>query len=135
MAREIGAPRCVRLTHDQGQLIVAADHGRMGFLFTIGPDGGLANGAPSFRLNRPDEASDSGAVQVAAHAKGWIGFATSLGLQLASDNGTVAAIIPGPGPERITGVALAGPDFRQLYISSGGKVYRRKIEAPENLWT
>jgi len=134
VAREIGAPRCVRLTHDQGQLIVAADRGRMAFLFTIGTDGGLANGAPAFRLNLPDEASESGAVQVAAHAKGWTGFATSLGLQLASEDGSVAAIIPGPGPERITGVAFAGPDFRELSVTCGGKVYRRKIAAPENFW-
>jgi enterochelin esterase-like enzyme len=131
--RSVPAPRCVRLAPDQAQLIVDGACGRMAHLFRIGPDGALDAGAPFFRLNLPDEATDSGAGQIAPHARGWTCFATTLGLQLADAGGAVSAIISHPGSEKISGVAFGGPDQQELHVACGGRVYRRKILAPADL--
>ncbi len=132
--RTIAEPRCVRLTHDQSQLIVNDARGRMAHLFKIQPDGALAAGSPYFRLNLADESTDSGVGQIAPHPEGWTGFSTAMGLQLACSGGSVSAIIPAPGSERPAGLVFGGPGFDELYVSCGNKVYRRKILAPTEIW-
>ena len=134
-AREVPAPRGVRLTPDQGQLIVTSARGRMGYLFMVQTDGALAPGAPCFRLNLPDEASDSGAEQMAVHPKGWSCLATTLGIQLACPDGTISGLISAPGPGKVTGVALGGHEAEDLYVSCGGKLYRRRILSPDEIWS
>jgi sugar lactone lactonase YvrE len=56
--------------------------------------------------------------------------ATYMGIQIMDHNGRVAAILPLPGNLPATSVCFAGDDFSILYVSSGGKVYRRKLNVP-----
>jgi hypothetical protein len=106
----------------------------MAHLFAVRPDGTLANGAPFFRLNLPGESGDSGAEQIAPHPKGWTCFATAMGLQVADSGGSVCALIPAPGQGRAMGVAFCGPELNELCVTSGSRLYRRKIRTPDDLW-
>jgi gluconolactonase len=132
--RGIAEPHYVRLTHDQSQLIVNDASGRMAYLFSLQPGGALAAGSPYFRLNVADESTDCSAGEIAPHVQGWTCFATGMGLQLALQNGLVAAIIPVPGSERPAGTVFGGTGFDELYVSCGNRIYRRKITTPQDLW-
>ena len=135
VARDLGCPAAVRVTTDQSQLIVTDAMVPVAWLFTILPDGGLANGAPFYPLLRPDDAgapAGSGCLALSVH--GWTIFATQAGLQFADKFGLIAGIIMPRRGKRVDGVALAGKDQSQLYVTDGRCVYRRKIQSPESLW-
>jgi enterochelin esterase-like enzyme len=135
VVRDLGSPAGVRLLPDQSQLIVTDSIGLVAHLFTVLPDGGLANGAPFFPLVRPgDEATGptSGGLAVSIH--GWAVFATETGLKIADRNGLIAGIIYPRWGKRADGVALGGTDQSRLYMTDGRCLYRRKIRNAEDLW-
>jgi hypothetical protein len=134
VAREVPEPRCVRLTHDGSGLIVTDGRGRTAHLFATRRDGGLEAPSPFFLLHLPGESAECGAAQVAPFNEAWTCFATALGLQLCTAQGSTFGIIPPPGPGPVTGVAFGGPDRCDLHVACGGKLYRRKINPAADVW-
>ena len=135
VARNFGSPRGVGLLPDQSQLVVTDAGGALAHLFTVLPDGGLANGTPFYPLQRPgDEVAGptSGGLAVSAH--GWIVFATESGLKIADRSGLIAGILYPRRGKRADGVALGGRGQDQLYLTDGRCVYRRRIRNVESLW-
>lgn len=135
VARDFGHPAGLRLTTDQSQLIVADAAASLAHQFTVLPDGGLANGAPFFHLNRPsDDLTGVANGGLAVSTNGWVVFATESGLQVAERHGLVAGIIFPRRGKRATAVALGGKGQNRLYLTDDRCLYRRKIKNAESLW-
>jgi hypothetical protein len=135
VARDFGSPLGVALLPDQSQLVVTDAGGPHAHLFTVLPDGGLANGSPFYPLQRPgDEAGGPTGGGLAVSVHGWTVFATEAGLKIADRSGLIAGILYPRRGKRADGVALGGRGQEQLYLTDGRCVYRRRIRNVENLW-
>ncbi len=64
-------------------------------------------------------------------------YATSnLGLQICDPAGRVNAILNKPQRSALSNVAFGGPNLDYLYVTAGGKVYRRLAKRKGvNAWT
>ena len=67
----------------------------------------------------------SGAVAVTEDALGQVYFATPLGIQVCEANGRVAQILNPPEHGVLTSVAFGGKELNWLYVTEGGKLFRR----------
>jgi gluconolactonase len=65
---------------------------------------------------------------VAEDSIGQIYFATPLGIQVCEANGRVAQILNPPEPGTITSLAFGGKDLNYLYVTEGGKLFRRPVK-------
>lgn len=59
--------------------------------------------------------------------QGHLYIATILGIQICDQPGRVVGIIRYPGLERARNVIFGGPDLQTLYVTAGGKVYKRRM--------
>jgi gluconolactonase len=125
---EIVAPSGVALSPDQGMLIVTDAQSRFAWSFQIAPDGSLINGEPFFRLEMPESGWMSEVQGAAEDAAGQIYFATPLGVQVCEANGRVAMILNPPAQGKISSLAFGGKDLNWLYVSEGGKLFRRTVK-------
>jgi enterochelin esterase-like enzyme/sugar lactone lactonase YvrE len=125
---EIGTPAGLALSPDQEVLIVTDSQGRFSWSFQIGADGMLVNGEPFYRLEIPETATRNGATAATVDAIGQVYFATPVGIQICEANGRVAAILNNPEVEPISSVVFAGKNLDWLYVTAGGKVYRRPVK-------
>jgi gluconolactonase len=69
---------------------------------------------------------------VTADSSGQIYFATPLGIQVCEANGRVAQILNPPEHGSISSVAFAGKDLDWLYVTEGGKLFRRPVKVKGN---
>jgi sugar lactone lactonase YvrE len=53
---------------------------------------------------------------------------TRLGIQICDQAGRVIGIIPKPHRAWLSNVCFGGPEFNELYISIGDKVFKRKTK-------
>jgi sugar lactone lactonase YvrE len=90
-------------------------------------DGSLANGEPFYRLEMPEAGWMSGVEGVAEDSKGQVYFATLLGIQVCEANGRVSQILNPPEPGAMSSVTFAGSEVNWLYITEGGKLFRRPV--------
>ena len=136
VARDLGRPAGVHLSSDNSQLIVTDLTASVAHLFSVLPDGGLANGAPYFQLSLPfgGDPTGLGTGSFAMSTHGWVIFATDAGLKIADRNGLVAGILYPRRGKRVDGVALGGKEQNELYLTDGRCVYRRKIRNAVDLW-
>jgi enterochelin esterase-like enzyme len=118
------------LSPDGLWLFAAQRNSHLSYNYRVQPDGTLDSGEPFYDLAVPASADGSGASSVAMDRDGRAYVATYMGIQIMDHNGRVAAILPLPGNLPATSVCFAGDDFSILYVSSGGKVYRRKLNVP-----
>jgi gluconolactonase len=130
--REIALPSAVALSPDQAMLIVADAQARFAWSFQLAPDGSLINGEPFYRLEMPETGWMSGVQGVTEDSIGQIYFATPLGIQVCEANGRVAQILNPPEHGSISSVAFAGKDLNWLYVSEGGKLFRRPVKVKGN---
>jgi gluconolactonase len=138
-------PAALALSPDQSMLVISNAVSRYGWSFQIAPDGSLANGEPFYRLEMPETTAwsllgtQNGARGVAEDTSGNVYFATSLGIQIAMQNGRVMGILNPPdqagGP--LSAITFAGTgDSNWLYVVQGGKLYRRTVKVTgANAWT
>lgn len=108
-------------------LFVAQSLSRSGVSYRILPDGTLDAREPFYDFYVPTWADDGGANDIAFDRDGRAYVATRTGVQVFDRNGRVTAILPLPGNEEATGICFGGEHFATLYVSSGGKVFRRRL--------
>jgi gluconolactonase len=129
---EIALPSSVALSPDQAMLMVADAQARFGWSFQIAPDGSLINGEPFYRLEMPETGWMSGIRGVTEDSIGQIYFASPLGIQVCEANGRVSQILNPPEYGSISSVAFAGKDLNWLYVTEGGKLFRRPLKVTGN---
>ncbi len=121
-------PRGVRVSTDQSLLAVNDAHGKWVWSFQIQRDGSLVNGQPFYRLEAPDDSSESDAGGMTFDTEGFLYVATNLGVQVCDQPGRVMAIINPPGPGGVSNVFFGGRDMQWLYVTDWDKVYRRPVK-------
>ena len=58
---------------------------------------------------------------------------TALGVQVFDPTGRLCGVLNKPQPDApLTSCALSGANLEYLYVTSGGKIFRRKIQAVGN---
>ena len=129
---EVASPSGVALSPDQAMLIVTDGQSRYSWSFQIAADGSLVNGEPFYRLEMPEEALPqpwaSGVRGATEDSIGQVYFATPLGIQVCEANGRVAMILNPPEYGAVSSLAFGGKDQDWLYVTEGGKVFRRPVK-------
>jgi sugar lactone lactonase YvrE/enterochelin esterase-like enzyme len=113
---------------DQSLLYVADSRSHWVYSYQIQPDGTLKDKQRYYHLHVPDTADDSAADGIKVDTAGRLYVATRMGLQVCDQAGRVNCIIPTPNG-RVSNLVLGGANFDTLYISSGGAIYKRKVQA------
>ena len=108
-------------------LFVAQARSHLGLSYRVRADGSLDARAPFYDFDVPAWADDSGAGSVAMDREARAYAATRMGVQVFDRNGRVIAILPLPRGERAMSLCFGGRSFDTLYVSTGGRVYRRKL--------
>ena len=125
---DIGWPRGVRVSTDQSLLVVADPHTKWVWSFQIQRDGSLINGQPFYRLETPDDSSESEAGGMTFDTEGFLYVATRLGVQVCDQPGRVVAIINPPRSAGVSDVFFGGPNMHWLYVIDVDNVYRRPVK-------
>jgi sugar lactone lactonase YvrE len=120
-------PNGVVLSADQSLLFVADTRGQRAYSFQVQPDGSLVHREPFFQLHVQDGTLRSDADGMTVDVEGRLYVATSLGIQVFDQMGRVIAILPKPFRAWLSNVAFGGPTLDELYVTCGGKVYKRKM--------
>ncbi len=124
----------VTLSPDQTLLYVADADSHWVYSYQIQPDGTLRHKQEYYWLHVPDTADASGAGAMCVDRDGRLYVATSLGVQVCDQAGRVNCIFPTPG-EVAGSVRIGGPSFDTLFVTSGDRVYSRKLAVKgANAW-
>lgn len=115
------------LTPDQTQLYVAESASHWIWSYSIRPDGSLFNKQRYGWLHVPDNQENAWPDGLKCDREGRLYVASRLGIQILDPIGRVNAILPLPSGQA-SNVCFGGRDFDVLYVSSGTKVYRRKLK-------
>jgi predicted alpha/beta superfamily hydrolase len=118
----------IKLSPDQTLLYVAEKTTHWVYSYQIQPDGSLAARQPYYWLHVPDTAEDSGAESMAVDRDGRLYVATRMGVQVCDQAGRVNAILPLPNDRAGIGLSFGGPNFDTLFVTTGDRVYRRKLK-------
>lgn len=124
----IESPNGVLFSPDQSLLYVSDYMGQLSWVFQIQPDGSLAHKQRYFYVHMPDAATRSGADGMAVDTDGRVYIATPLGVQVFDQIGKCHAIIPAPQRASLSNVEFGGPNFDELYVTNGDKVFKRKTK-------
>ncbi|MDG2390884.1 MAG: SMP-30/gluconolactonase/LRE family protein [Planctomycetaceae bacterium] len=122
-------PNGVIASPDQSLLTVSDTRGRFTFSYQIQPDGTLKHKQVYGHLHLPEETGQSGADGMAVDTEGRTYVTTRVGLQVLDQLGRVHVIIRKPQDAWLSNVVFAGNIRDILYVTCGGKVYRRKVNA------
>jgi gluconolactonase len=124
----IESPNGVLFSPDQTLLYVSDYVGQLSWVFQIQPDGSLAYKQRYFYVHMPDAATRSSSDGMAVDAEGRVYIATALGVQVFDQIGKCHAIIPAPQRMSLSNVEFGGPNFDEMYVTNGDKVYKRKTK-------
>jgi gluconolactonase len=127
---EIMSPTALTLTPDQAMLLVGDGMDRYQWSFQIAADGSLVNGEPFQRLEMPEEGLFSGVGGLAVDSIGYVWATSAMGIQVCEQPGRCTNILNKPefNATPITSVAFGGPGRAWLYVTQGGKVFRRETK-------
>jgi gluconolactonase len=125
---EIMRPTALTLTPDQAMLLVGDFMDRYQWSFQIAPDGSLVNGEPFQRLEMPEEGLFSGVRGLTVDSTGYMWAASAMGIQVCEQPGRCSNILNPPEftTSPVTSLAFGGPGRAWLYVTQGGKVFRRE---------
>jgi len=124
----------ITLSPDQTLLYVADYRSHWVYSYLIKPDGTLDYKQRYYWLLVPDTADRSNADGIRVDREGRLYVATALGVQVADQAGRVQCILPTPNG-RVSNLTFGGPKFDTLYVTSGDKVFKRKLKAiGANAW-
>ncbi|HEV3216628.1 MAG TPA: alpha/beta hydrolase-fold protein [Vicinamibacterales bacterium] len=127
---EIMSPAALTLTPDQAMLLVGDGMDRYQWSFQIAADGSLINGEPFQRLEMPEEGLFSGVAGLAVDSIGYMWATSAMGIQVCEQPGRCTNILNKPefNSTPITSIAFGGPDRAWLYVTQGGKLFRRETK-------
>ena len=125
---EIMKPTALTLTPDQAMLLVADGMDRYQWSFQIAADGSLVNGEPFQRLEMPEEGLFSGVAGLTVDSLGYMWATSTMGIQVCEQPGRCTNILNKPefNATPITDLAFGGPGRAWLYVTQGGKIFRRE---------
>lgn len=121
-------PNGIALTPDQTQLYVTESTSHWVWIYSINTDGTLANKQRYGWLHVPDGSENAWPDGLKCDTDGRVYVATRMGIQVLDQLGRVNAILPVPSGQA-SNCAFGGPNFDILYVTSGDKVYARKVKA------
>lgn len=121
-------PNGVMFSPDQTLLYVSDHAAQLSWTFRIQPDGSLTHKQKYFYVHMPDAATRSSADGMVADTNGSVYIATALGVQIFDQIGKCHAIIPAPARGSLSSVKFGGPGLDELYVTNGGKVFKRKVK-------
>lgn len=122
-------PNGLTLSPDQTQLYVTESATHWVWIYKINPDGQLAYKQRFGWLHVPDAEDNAWTDGLKCDTAGRVYVTSRLGIQVMDQLGRVNAIIPVPASKSASSnVCFGGPEFNILYVSSGDKVYRRKLK-------
>ena len=127
---EIMSPTALTLTPDQAMLLVADGMDRYQWSFQIAADGSLVNGEPFQRLEMPEEGLFSGVAGLTVDSLGYMWATSAMGIQVCEQPGRCTNILNKPEftATPITSIAFGGPDRAWLYVTQGGRLFRRETK-------
>jgi sugar lactone lactonase YvrE len=125
---EIMSPAALTPTPDQAMLLVGDGMDRYQWSFQIAADGSLVNGEPFQRVEMPEEGLFSGVGGLAVDSIGYMWATSAMGIQVCEQPGRCTNILNKPefNATPITGIAFGGPNRAWLYVTQGGKIFRRE---------
>ncbi|HZS05521.1 MAG TPA: alpha/beta hydrolase-fold protein [Blastocatellia bacterium] len=126
----IQLPTALTLSPDQSLLDVADGQTRFTWNFQIAADGSLVNGEPFHRLEMPETSWMSGVRGLTVDSIGHLYAASTLGIQVCEQIGRCAQLLNKPefGTTPISDIAFGGPERNWLYVTQGGKLFRRQVK-------
>jgi gluconolactonase len=124
----IMSPTALTLTPDQAMLLVGDGMDRYQWSFQIAADGSLVNGEPFQRLEMPEEGLFSAVGGLTVDAIGHMWATSAMGIQVCEQPGRCTNILNKPEftAVPVSGIAFGGPGRAWLYVTQGGKVFRRE---------
>lgn len=122
-------PNGIAFTPDQTQLYVTESASHWVWIYSIQPDGTLANKQRFGWLHVPDTEENAWPDGIKCDRDGRVYVTSRLGLQVLDQIGRVNAILPIPSGQA-SNCCFGGPDFKTLYVSSKDKIYRRRLKVP-----
>jgi gluconolactonase len=124
----IMSPTALTLTPDQAMLLVADGMDRYQWSFQIAADGSLVNGEPFQRLEMPEEGLFSGVGGLTVDSIGYMWATSAMGIQVCEQPGRCTNILNKPqfSATPITDIAFGGPGRAWLYVTQGGRIFRRE---------
>jgi sugar lactone lactonase YvrE len=127
---EIMSPTALTLTADQAMLLVADGMDRFQWSFQIAADGSLVNGEPFQRLEMPEEGLFSGVGGLTVDTLGYLWATSAMGIQICEQPGRCTNILNKPEftAAPIADIAFGGPNRAWLYVTQGGKIFRRETK-------
>jgi gluconolactonase len=125
---DIMSPTALTLTPDQSMLLIGDGMDRYQWSFQIAADGSLINGEPFQRLEMPEEGLFSGVAGLTVDSLGYMWATTAMGIQVCEQPGRCTNILNKPefSPIPMTSIAFGGPGRAWLYVTQGGKIFRRE---------
>jgi sugar lactone lactonase YvrE len=117
------------LSPDQQQLYITESASHWVWIYTIKPDGTLANKQRYGWLQVLDTEENAWSDGLKPDTAGRIFVCTKLGIQILDQLGRVNAIMTTPPSNNQTSNCyFGGPDFNILYVTAGDKVFRRRLK-------
>jgi gluconolactonase len=120
-------PTGIALEPDGLWLAVMEGDSPRGYSYRVKADGTVELKQRFYWFHVPDWADDSGAGNVCMDRDGRPYVATHMGVQVFDRNGRSRGILPMPSGEA-TSVCFGGAKFDTLFVTSGGRLYQRKMK-------
>jgi sugar lactone lactonase YvrE len=121
-------PNGITASPDQSLLYVDDARSHWVYSYQIQHDGTLSHKQRYYWLHVPDTDDYSRADGMEVDGAGRLYVTTVGGLQVCDQAGRVNAILPLPSG-RPSNVVFGGADFETIYVTSGDKVFKRKLKA------
>jgi sugar lactone lactonase YvrE len=121
-------PTGIALSPDGLWLAVMESHTHWGYSYRVKQDGTVDLKQRFYWAHVPDWADDSGAGSMCMDRDGHPYVATHKGVQIFDRNGRSRGILPMPAG-KATSVCFGGENLDTLFVTSGGKLYRRHMKA------
>jgi gluconolactonase len=118
----------IAVSPDKRQLVVSARRSHWLYDYIIQPDGTLADKQRLYWLHNPGNDDTSQVHSMEFDTNGNLYVATEMGVQVCDQNGRVRAILARPDGA-VNSLWFGGEKLRTLFISCGGKIYKRKLKA------
>jgi len=120
-------PTGIALSPDGLWLAVMERNTHWGYSYRVKSDGTVEFKQRFYWSHVPDWAEESGAGGMCMDRDGRAYVATHLGIQIFDRNGRSRCILPMPEGEP-AGLCFGGAAFDTLFVTSGGKIYERKVK-------